>query len=155
MKLFDKLKKKSENIKLESDNHMAIELDRDSVCMGDDCQPHKLNRTFDEIMTIFDFLLEISDYVPSMHNVVWVVVSLNSINKVIGYIVTDEEGKATVELNSSNVRLKDILENKVDIKVFCRYYHQSSFSWIDGNTKQPIEKYSECKTLLEKVKIDC
>jgi len=155
MNIFGKSKKKMEPVNLQLTNEITIELDRVSVCMGDDCDSHKLKSKFDETMSIVDFLLELSDYVPRMHNVVWAVISLNSINKVIGYIVTDEEGKVTIELVASNVSLKDVFLNKVDISVFCRYYHQSSFSWIDGNTNQRIENYSECKTLLEKVKMDC
>jgi len=155
MNIFGKSQNRMEPVNLQLTNEITIELDRASVCMGDDCNSHKLKRKFDETMSIVDFLLELSDYVPSMHNVVWVVISLNSINKVIGYIVTDEEGKVTIELAVSNVCLKDIFSNEADISVFCRYYHQSSFSWINGETNQRIEKYSKCKTLLEKVKMDC
>lgn len=155
MSLFDMIKKKFEKFNPQFSNDMIIDLDRESVCMGDDCTSHKVSRNFKQTMPISDFLQELSDYVPRMNNVVWAVISLSSINKVIGYIVTDEKGKPTVEVKGSNVYVKDIFHNEVGIDVFCRYYYQGRFLWIDGETKQRIEEYSECKTLLDKVKLDC
>lgn len=155
MRLFDMIKKKLESFNKHFSNDMIIDLDRESVCMGDDCTSHNTSRNFKQTMLISDFLQELSNYVPSMTNVVWAVISPSSINRVIGYITTNEEGKPTIEVNGSNEYLKDIFQKEVGIEVFCRYYHHGRFSWIDGKTKQHIEKYSECKTLLEKVKMDC
>lgn len=155
MNLFNIIKKNFVGTNSGSSKKITISLDRESVCMGDDCIPHQISRVFSQTMLIRDFLQELSGYVPAMANVVWAVVSVNSINNVIGYIVTDNEGKPTIDISGSNLRLKDIFQNQVSINIFCRYYHQGHFSWIDGKTKQHIEKYSECKTLLEKVKMDC
>lgn len=136
-------------------NNMIINLDRQSICMGDNCMLHNVSRNYKETMLISDFLQELSDYVPCMTNVVCAVISLENGNEVIGYIITNEEGKATIEVNRSYLYLKDIFRNKVSIDAYCRYYHKGSFSWINGETKQRIEKYPECKTLLEEVKMDC
>lgn len=155
MNLFNIIKKNFAGTNSGSSNKITISLDRESVCMGDDCTPHQISRVFSETMLISSFLQELSGYVPAMANVVWAVVSVNSINNVIGYIVTDNEGKPTIDISGSNLHLKDIFQNQVSINIFCSYYNQGRFSWIDGKTKQHIEKYSECKTLLEKVKMDC
>lgn len=67
-------------------NNIIIKLDRDSVCMGDDCFSHAEAREYDENVTIAYVLEEITHYVPNMHNVVW---TISSPDKLIGFIITD------------------------------------------------------------------
>lgn len=125
---------------------VSILLDRDSVCMGDDCNSHQKEITIDGNIFLSDFLKMVSKYVPSMKNVVWAVVS--SLD-VIGYIITDEQRIASVEVCGDD---QSIVNCNIS-KVFCRYFHSGSFSWRDGKTGEIVKKYPECKTLLEKVKM--
>lgn len=135
---------------------MTVEFDRSSVCMGDDCMPHIEKRELADTELASDLLYCLSKYVPSMYNVVWTVYSPNVTDKIIGYIITDNQGKSEVELNIRNATLNELFTINLDnITVFCKYYHQGSFSWIEGKTGKYIEKHSECSTLLEKVKSEC
>lgn len=81
MSLFDMIKKKLESFNIQFSNDLIIDLDRESVCMGDDCISHKVSRNFKQTMLIRDFLQELSNHVPRMPNVVWAVISLSSIKK--------------------------------------------------------------------------
>jgi hypothetical protein len=132
-------------------NKILVNLDRDSVCMGDDCQSHEVRRSFDEKMSVVDFLHELSGYVPSMSNVVWAILGSSTTNTVLGYIITNKDCIPTIKSEFEKLSLKQLFEAKIGIDVYCRYYHQSSFSWIDGATNCHIEKHSEYNTLLEKV----
>lgn len=126
----------------------TITVDRSSVCMGDDCTSHKEEMQIDNRIKMSELLIRLSEYVPSMKKVVWAVCSGNN---VCGYIITDEEGRAQVEVNGEDRKAAAFIE---DAEVVCVYYHLGRFRWIDGKTGQPVEKYPECKTLLEKVITD-
>ncbi|MBK1810238.1 hypothetical protein JHL18_06255 [Clostridium sp. YIM B02505] len=154
MSTINKSKNNQNDETLINSNKILVNLDRDSVCMGDDCQSHKIRRSFEDKMSVEDFLHELSCYVPSMSNVVWAILCSSTINTVLGYIITNKDCMPTIESEFEKHSLKQLFEAKIDIDVYCRYYHQSSFSWIDGATNRSIEKHSEYKTLLEKVKAE-
>ena len=121
-----------------------ITIDRDSVCMGDDCVSHDEEITVDENMKLADLLYYLACYVPAMKDVVWAVCSDRGL---CGYIITDGEANASIEVYGENITYSTKLKN-----VKCRYYHQNSFSWTDGKTGERVNKYTECSSLLEKEK---
>jgi hypothetical protein len=129
---------------------MIIDFDRDSVCMADDAfVPHNEARVLVDTMLASDLLKDSVTYVPKMRNVVWAILSPNNSKKVIGYVITDNQGNAKVESNVGDATLKDLFNKDLQyVSIICKYYHQSSFSWQDGGK----EKYRDCKNLLEKVK---
>lgn len=134
---------------------MFITYNRESVCMGDDCMSHKLNRELADNMMVSELLLDLANYVPKMHKVVWAVSSSNVPNRIIGYIITDDQGNDSFSIKE-DITLAQLFEtNTQDISVFCKYYHSGSFTWRNGDTGEIVEKYKEQKTLFEKVKMAC
>lgn len=123
----------------------TIRVNRDSVCMGDDCFPHEKSLTIDEKMTMINLFEYLIDYIPTMYNVIWVI---RSDKGICGYIITDDNGHSNIELVGNNFF---IINTKIS-KIMCKYYHSSSFIWIDGQTGECINGYDESLTLLEKVK---
>ncbi len=122
-------------------------INRDSICMGDDCMSHEKSKTVNQDMTMIDLFEYIIDYVPTMYNVIWAV---RSDKGVCGYIITDDHGKASIELVKENQLLINMELNEI----MCRYYYPASFTWIDGETGERVHKYSESLSFLEKVKKD-
>lgn len=61
--------------KKESTNTISIQVNRDSVCMGDDCNSHEANIVLPENMLLSELLQRLAGYVPSMKNVIWAVQS--------------------------------------------------------------------------------
>lgn len=122
-----------------------ISITRESVCMGDDCtapnekhievlENDKMTHVFSKIVT----------YLPKMENVIW---AIDTGKKVLGYIVMDKDTHCCFELCDS-----DQLFLNMDIHhLHCSYFHSGSFTYQTAENVV-IEKYSECKTLLEKVK---
>lgn len=131
---------------------MKIEINRDSVCMGDDCMSHKFERDFDNNLKLSELLKLLSDYVPTMKNVIWAVVSLNTNDKVIGYFIMDENGETSIEIDHDVILEKLFIKDLDDISVFCRYFHNSSFTRVDRTTGEKVEKYPDCDNLYDKVK---
>lgn len=128
-------------------NDAGVQVNRDSVCMGDDCVSHKIIMNFPENARLSQLMQELIDYVPSMSDVIWAV---RSDVGMCGYIITDRNANASFELCGT-----DCLISEMKIrKIFCKYYYPSIFSYIEGGTGRKIEKYSECSTFLEKVKKD-
>ena len=141
--LIEKIKNKDSKVQ----NDTGMHIDRDSVCMGDDCVSHEIIMNFPENARLSQLMQELIDYVPSMSDVVWAV---QSDAGMCGYIITDRNTNASFELCGT-----DRLISEMQIrKVFCKYYYPSLFSYIEGGTGREIEKYSECSTFLEKVKKD-
>lgn len=124
-----------------------IVINHDSVCMGDDCMSHEKNLSINEDMTMIDLFEYLIEYVPSMNNVIWAV---RSDKGVCGYIITDENGKAVIELIDEN----QFIMNTELHDIMCVYYYPSCFSWIDGETGEHVHKYSESLSFLEKVRKD-
>lgn len=126
---------------------ISIQVNRDSVCMGDDCNSHEVDMVLPENMLLSELLQRLASYVPSMKNVIWAV---RSDAGMCGYIITDSHAIASFELCSVDMPVKEINISRI----MCRYYYPSIFSWIDGQTGNRVEKYPECRTFLEKVKKD-
>lgn len=124
-----------------------IQVDRDSVCMGDDCEDHREKMKITEDMKVLDLLKKLSIYVPSMSDVIW---AIQSNRGICGYIMTDYLYVSSFELAQKNNLIQDMNISEI----YCRYYYPSIFDYIDGKTGNKIEKYVECKTFLEKVKKD-
>lgn len=108
---------------------MTISIDRESVCMGDDCMPHKIERKFHRNSKLSELLTFLTDYVPSMKNVVWAVISLNTADKAIGYIIMDNNQNIDLEITEDLKLSKLFIKNITNISVFCRYFHGSSFPY--------------------------
>lgn len=126
-------------------NDITILLDRNSVCAGDSCDSHEKEITLDSNTSLSALLVMLAEYVPSMEDVVWEVKSNTGL---IGYIITDEQRHASVEVcgDDGTVGSRGIQS------IMCIYCCNGHFTWIDRASGEKIEKYPECKTLLEKVK---
>lgn len=123
-----------------------VRVDRQSVCMGDDCTaPNEKMLSVGERDTLSDIFQKIAVYLPQMCDVIWAV---DSGKKVIGYIVMDTNKQARYELC-----LEDKVFYEMDIEALhCSYFHQGSFEYRNGKDDEIIERYPECRTLLDKVR---
>lgn len=123
-----------------------VRVDRESVCMGDDCTaPNEKLFPVRERDMLSDIFQMIAGYLPHMRDVVWAV---DSGKKIVGYIV--------MEMNEQ-VRYEFCLEDQVfcglDMKALhCSYFHQRRFVYTNKEDGSVVEKYPECRTLLDKVK---
>lgn len=125
---------------------MLIEFDRESVCMGDDCDSHVVTKQIDDSLLISDLLEELVGYVPSMTNAVWVVYSVGScFDGVMGYIVSTGQ-KTEISLNVEDILIKNLFDGK-EAHIFCRYYYEGRFAWKN--------EYPDGMSLIEKVMRDC
>lgn len=125
---------------------MLIEFDRESVCMGDDCDSHVVTKQIDDSLLISELLEELVRYVPSMTNAVWAVYSVGScFDGVTGYI-TSAGQKTGIRLNVEDRPIKDLFGGK-EAHIFCRYYYEGRFAWKN--------EYPKGMSLLEKVMKDC
>ena len=123
-----------------------IRVDRQSVCMGDDYNaPNEKRFPVGAGDLLSDVFGMIEGYLPQMDDVIWAV---DSGKKVIGYIVVDLYGRARYEFC-----VEDQLFGELDIEALhCSYFHRRSFEYRNGNDDEIVEKYSECRTLFDKVK---
>lgn len=123
----------------------TIHIERESVCMGDDCNapnPAELPYSADEMLS--EWLNTVAEYVPTIYNTVWTVQDGRNI---LGYLIFDEKGRHTCE-----TAVSDIPVTKLKSKhLFCRYFYQNRFLQCDknGNTD---EKPLNSITLLEQLK---
>ena len=132
---------------------MIIKIDRESVCMGDDIVSHSIKKDLPKNMLVSELLLYLANYVPIVKNSVWVIVSLNSENKVIGFIDTNSQQKYQIEINVTDTPIKNLFTKDINnISIICKYFYEGKFSWINGETGEHIIKFKECRTLLGKVK---
>lgn len=120
-----------------------LKVDRDSVCMGDDCNtPHEVTLLVPDDIPLIIVFERISEYLPKMSNVVW---AIDSGRKIVGYISTDYQGTSRYEICEQNSYI-----GKTEIEMLhCSYFHSNSFNYM-GN--KMVEEYLGCDTLLEKVK---
>lgn len=114
-----------------------INAERESVCMGDDCNaPNAKELEYSTNELLSDFLDSVAGYVPSMKNVVWSVVCKG---RTIAYLIFDVNACCKYELTIPDMRVSELDEKNI----YCRYYYKG---------KPSLEKYPQCETLLEKVK---
>lgn len=128
--------------------NIILEINRDSVCMGDDCESHKKSIKIKRNTKMSELLVILQDYVPAMKNVVWAIRSSDGIQ---GYIITDSNAKSEIEVYGGDTQVLKRISKK---EIICKYYYPSKFSRIDGNTGKRIDQYVECSTFLQKVKKD-
>lgn len=120
-----------------------VKVDRESVCMGDDCNaPHEVTLLVPDNIPLSIVFDRITEYLPKMSNVVW---AIDSGRKVVGYILTDNEGTSRYEIYEQ----KSNIGNMGIEMLHCSYFHSNSFTNM-GN--KMVEEYLGCGTLIEKVK---
>lgn len=118
----------------------SVQLDRESVCMGDDAMSHKGIRDFPLDIKVSDFIEKLTDYVPNMKNSVWLIWDEK---ETIGYLIFDSAGKAEIEVEGADGSLRNRLSTAEIPAVTCIYYYNGKFSWVEEASGD---------TLLEKVK---
>ena len=100
---------------------MKIQVDRDSICMGDDVLPHEVEFEVPEDMTVKDFFefLEKGRYLPSVqgNNVAW---ELRNRNGEQGVYFT----KTRVIIHPDAI-LKEMLEGITETPLFVLLYHST------------------------------
>lgn len=115
-------------------NPMTIHAERDSVCMGDDCNaPNAEELPYNSDECLYEFLVNrVAKYVPKCTESVWVI--LNYSNKEVGYITFDKNCDTTCTL-----AIKNTYVYKLGGSIFCRKY----------NYRDIEEKHPEYKSLLK------
>ena len=125
-------------------NPYTIEAERDSVCMGDDCNaPHYVHLEYDPNQLLSEWMQStVLGYVPNMKGCVWAVFSGKSPKrKLLGYLVGDAE----TDTYSVELAREDEFMGILSIKeIFCRYYYPSFFT---------SKKYLKLPTMLERVRL--
>ncbi len=123
---------------------MRVILQRESVCMSDDCNaPNEKIVQFDDNTTVSEFLEYCAvNYVPKMHNSVWVISDIDFRKKyVIGYIVTDAKGNISLFSSNEGKPISDVISNGV----FCRYYYPKKTADLN-DVKDCFELYEKLRT---------
>lgn len=131
---------------LDKSKILRVIINRDSVCMGDDCESHKKILELSPATNVKELFRLLSSYIPHMDNSVWVI---KTQRKILGFIIIETSGDLISEIDDPQERLGNKLD---EIQITCLYYPQGAFTLIDGKTGEHIEKYAECSTLLAKVK---
>lgn len=139
------------NSALITNDTITIKFDRSSVCMGDDVMPHAVEKDYPKTILLSKLLEELISFVPNMYNVVWVVTLETRPMVILGFLVFDENGRGSVLQNSADLP-ENIFHKSEPNSIYCKYFHSSSFSWIDEATGQKVEQYSEYSSVIEKVK---
>lgn len=122
---------------------MKIILQRESVCMGDDCNaPNEKIIQFDDNTTASEFLGYCAEnYVPKMHNSVWVISDIDFRKKsVIGYAVTDSEGSISIFSSNEGKSISDVISGEI----FCQYYYPKKTADLN-DVKDCFELYEKLR----------
>lgn len=123
-----------------------VNIDRQSVCMGDDCTaPNEdvigISKT-DTLLTVFD---KIVSYLPHMQNVIWAV---DTGKKLLGYVISEADKHCFYDICVGNQAL-----HVMDLDyLHCSYFHANSFM---PQHDKPVDLKGDdpsCQTLLDKVK---
>ncbi|MCM1542535.1 MAG: hypothetical protein NC121_14920 [Blautia sp.] len=123
-------------MKTEKTDNIMIQVDRDSVCMGDDCLSHEENMLIPENMRLSELMRRLAKYVPATANRMWVIWSDVGI---CGYITTDSDANASFALCGMDL----FVVNMKIHKIMCKYYDPSLFAWTDAQTGNRVGKYSD------------
>lgn len=125
-----------------------IHIERDSVCMGDDCMapnPAEISYYPDEKLS--SFIKDVVNYLPLISaqdkgSIVW---SVLCGGRVIAFIIHDERGNNTFEFPRGNIRVVNLAKKGL----FCGYFPDST---AELRPYDDEKRYPRCKTLLDKVK---
>ncbi len=131
--------------KLNKIQEKQIRVDRDSVCMADDCTaPNEKWLNVEDDDMISDMFQKVALYLPKLRDAIWAV---DSGEQVLGYIFIDGD------ITHYEFCQKDCIFSNLKIEALhCSHFYLYSFYYRNGKNGELIEKYPECKTLLEKVK---
>ncbi|MCM1090644.1 MAG: hypothetical protein NC092_02965 [Butyrivibrio sp.] len=105
MKTLNLSKQKAQKAHSTPPPQAAIQVDRDSICMGDDCLSHEVIMTLSEDTHLSELMQMLADYVPTMKNVIW---AIRSDIAVCGYIITDSDANASFELCGADIPIKEM-----------------------------------------------
>lgn len=94
----------------------VVYVERVSVSMGDDCHaPHRCPLEYTENTLLSQFMSQIADYVPSMHNFTW---ELRCDLQTLGYLIFDAKAAWTYELAVADDKLDVILDKYLDKEIY-------------------------------------
>lgn len=114
----------------------AIRVERDSVCMGDDCNaPNAMDVPCREGEKLSEFMGTLAASLPKMRSSVWAVKCKGN---VIGFIDTNRFSRCETTICINDIQISSLASEKL----FCKYYTEGRMA----------NKYPECETLLEKVR---
>ena len=129
----------------------TVNVQRDSVCMGDDVNaPNTVALQADGKMPLaqlFRLVAEAMPIVADKEPIVWSVHAGGKDGKVLGLIETVFQAGSKVMLLVPDRAIQD---SGVGL-LYCRYYHKNSLMLPDENGRLRVPMYPECVTLLEKV----
>ncbi len=113
---------------------------RDSVCMGDDCMaPNRCDIPYHKEDKLSDLMSYVYQYVPTMKNTIWVV---RNKQQVIGYLMIDEEGNYSYELEMKNKSIYSLGNNSIH----CSYFYKGRCRDCD----QSLSFLDQVKSMLSK-----
>lgn len=96
-----------------------IHAERDSVCMGDDCNaPNAKDLDYETNELLSSFMDSVANYVPHMKDVVWNVVCKD---RTIAYLNFDENADYKYKLLIPDMKVSEL----DDKKIYCIYYPKS------------------------------
>lgn len=136
----------------QEETKMDVTVERDSVCMADDCNaPNTKILQVSGDLYISQFLKQLTNAMPSVADpepIVWSVHLGQRNGRAIGLIETVYQVRSRVTVLGSDLKMH---QSGIG-KVYCRYYCKSSLMKPDQNGHLCIPMYPECQTLAEKVK---
>lgn len=129
---------------------IEVELDRSSVCMGDDVMSHRETRSYPTKLLLSELLTDLIDYVPNTP--IWAISLHSNPYTTLGFLISDDNISVRIELVISDDTLNNIFtESKNSLTMYCKHYHQNSFIHRDNESNELIQEYAEYPSLLEKV----
>lgn len=139
----DALKRK---LKIRNRPPLTIHAERDSICMGDDCNaPNADELPYKEEEKLSHFLRTVASYIP-VRRYVWAVYCDERLLALISF---NALGESSFDLQVDDLTLTELSVSHI----FCRHFIESDFSCRNADGAQ-VEKHPECHTLLEKVKAE-
>ncbi|MGN1458568.1 MAG: hypothetical protein ACI4XP_11575 [Acutalibacteraceae bacterium] len=100
----------------------TIHAERDSVCMGDDCNaPNARDLKYSKNELLSEFMNSVAKYVPAMKNIVWNVLCKG---QTIAYLMFDENAEYKCELTIPDMKVSELAEKKI----YCYHYYKHQLS---------------------------